>query len=186
MRGSRLVDPLRRRREAQARARAQQPLNSRALVGYTPDGTMVGNPLQAELRRMFKGVRTRQEAARLEGDAPTPKRLRKDPSTRKARFNGEYIPAASKFAGQGHGDVEYVPVERTNRLVTVGQRDTRRLRLAERDKHAEAYRVELAKRVAERVAQEATEAPEPHAGHVRIKGARIHGSNRPRSHRNRG
>lgn len=136
----------------------EQLSNNRALIGFTPDGQAVVNPVQAELRRLFKGIVSRSAAARLEGMAGTPKRLRKDPSTRKARFNGEFVPARSRFAGQGHGEVTYVPVEQANRLTTEGGREARRVRLAERDERSAEYRAGLARKVAEMAAQEASEA----------------------------
>lgn len=110
----------------------EQPSNNRALIGFTPDGQAVVNPVQAELRRLFKGIVSRPMAAQLEGIK------NRNPSTHEAV------------------EPTTVHVEQTNRLCTVEGREARRVRLAERDKRSAEYRVGLARKVAEMVAHEAT------------------------------
>lgn len=112
----------------------ERPSNSRALIGFTPDGQAVVNPVQAELRRVFKGIVSRPTAARLEGI--------------KNRNTSTHEPV----------DVTRVHGEQSNRLCSEAGRESRRVSLAERDERAAEYRGGLARKVAEIAAREATEA----------------------------
>lgn len=123
--------PLTKWQRRQKHLQEQSSIN-RALIGFTPDGQAVVNPVQAELRRLFKGIVSRPAAARLEGIR------NRNPSTHEAP------------------DVTTVHVEQSNRLCTVEGRETRRVRLAERDERVAEYRVGLARRVAEMAACEGT------------------------------
>lgn len=109
-----------------------QPSINRALVGFTPDGQPVVNPVQAGLRRVFKGIVSRPVAARLEGIR------NRNPST--------HEPA----------ETTTVHVEQSNRLCTETGREARRVTLAERDERSAEYRAGLARKVAEMAAREAT------------------------------
>jgi hypothetical protein len=59
----------------------------------------------------------------------------------------------SIHSGQGHGKRTYVPVQRTNRMITEAERTRRRLVLWERDERTEEYLRSLRKRIAKREAE---------------------------------
>lgn len=146
----------------------EQPSNTRALIGFTADGQAVVNPVQAELRRLFKGIVSRPVAARLEG------MKYRSPSTRTY---------AHEFAEM---EPVVVHVEQTNQLCSEDDRGARRVSLAERDRRTGECLVDLRERVALRAAERALEASAedaPKSARRGSVGKRRHGANRARSHK---